>query len=516
MNGAILEKNNTSKDIAINISGLTKKYGNFYAVSNVDITISKGEIHSLVGQNGAGKSTLLGILSGRVTPSSGCIKIFGEELNYGDPRSSRRLGIATIYQELTIIPNLTAVDNVFLGQNISRNGFLSKRKMQQRFNELSELLGVNIPPSALSSRLSIADQQMLEIMRGIQLDANILILDEPTASLAPAERESLLKTIKSLREKGITIIYVSHHLDEVLEISDSVTILRNGEKIKTERGHFWTKDKLVAEMLGKEIGNDLIQVISEPFDNQNLFGKEVLRTRNVVVPGAVKDISFSIRSGEIIGIGGLVGSGRSTFVRALAGLEPTSTGELWIDSKKVKWPSSPRYSMNLGIALAPEDRKHQGLVLDLSCQDNINMVDFKRVRRWGLYHTNSAKNIATVFSKKFGLNRPIQTLCRNLSGGNQQKVLLSKVCNLNPRVLIVDEPTRGIDIGVKIEVLKILKQLASEGMSIIVISSELEEVVAVSDRVLVFSKGRLVKELNEKHEINVGNILRANFLGGTT
>ncbi|MEK3935687.1 sugar ABC transporter ATP-binding protein [Sporosarcina sp. FSL W7-1349] len=512
---AVLERNDTLQREAVKITGLGKKYGNFYANSNIDLAIAEGEIHSLVGQNGSGKSTLLGLLSGRIAPSEGSIHVFGEELNYGDPRSSRKLGVATIYQELTIIPELTAVDNVFLGQLESKKGFLSSTKMKARFKELCDILDVNISMTQSAGNLSIADQQMIEIMRGLQCNANILILDEPTASLAPPERKSLLKTIKSLRVRGITIIYVSHHLDEILEISDQISILRNGEKVRTEPRDYWNKDLLVAEMLGEEIGNDLSEVIQESFPHSTIRGPEVLRAIGVTVKGAIENVDISIREGEIVGIGGLVGSGRSTLARALAGLERASIGELWMHGEKVKWPNSPRHSMNQGIVLAPEDRKQQGLVLDQSCEVNINIVNFKSVRKWGLYHAKSANRKASELASRFGLNRPIDTLCRNLSGGNQQKVLLAKVTSIKPKVLIIDEPTRGIDLGVKIEVLKILKQLASEGMSIIVISSELEEVAAVSDRVYVLSKGRLVGELTEKEEISVANILQSTFKGGS-
>lgn len=495
----------------IKISNLTKKYGNFHANKNINLEIYKGEIHSLVGQNGAGKSTILGILSGRIAPTYGSVHIFGKELHYGNPRSSRNLGIATIYQELTIIPNLTALENVFLGQTISRYGFLSREKMYHRYNELSQIMGVEIPPSVIANRLSVADQQILEIMRGIQSNAKILILDEPTASLAPPERSSLLNTIKSLRNKGITIVYVSHHLEEVLEISDTITIFRDGEKVETKPRDYWTKKKLVASMLSQEDVDDYLKYDNDEMRDCKKIGKEMIRCENVTVPGVIESINLHAFSGEIVGIGGLVGSGRSTFVRALAGLEPTSTGELVIEGKKVKWPVSPRMSMKYGIAFAPEDRKSQGLVLGLSAQDNINMVAFQRVSKWGFYSNKIAQRIAQEFSEQFGLTRSLKVACRNLSGGNQQKVLLSKVCNLNPNILIVDEPTRGIDIGVKKDVIKILKELASKGICIIIISSELEEVVSLSDRVIVFSKGRLVRELKDKEEISVSNILNSTF-----
>jgi ABC-type sugar transport system ATPase subunit len=498
-------------DIAIDTKNLTKLYGEFCAINDLNLTVKKGEIHSVVGQNGAGKSTLLGILSGRVTPSSGNVHLFGEQLHYGDPRYSRKLGLAMIYQELTISPNLSALENVFLGQNISRMGFVSRGEMNRKFEELCHLLNVNISPRKIARDLSVADQQVLEIMRGLSLNAKIIVLDEPTASLAPPERRTLLDTLKSLRDKGITIVYVSHHLEEVIELSDNITVLRNGEKISTLQNRGMTKDSLVAVMLGEEIAKEVSNFSIHTQDERRGVGLEVLRAENITVPGSIDRVNLHIQSGEIVGIGGLVGSGRSTLARALAGLESKSSGELWIQGKKVKWPRTVRHAIRHGIALAPEDRKHQGLVLGMSCRDNINMVDFRKVKKFGLYRTKTADKIASTLAQRFGLTRPVDTTCGNLSGGNQQKVLLSKVCNLMPKVLIVDEPTRGIDIGVKMEVLKILRKLANEGMSIIVISSELEEVVAVSDRVLVMSKGRLVNELRQKDRISVENILQSAF-----
>ncbi|MGE7664869.1 sugar ABC transporter ATP-binding protein [Ureibacillus composti] len=511
MSKAVLQPNLKVSTHSIKLSNLTKKFGNFSANNDINLEINAGEVHSLVGQNGAGKSTLLGILSGRISPSSGSVHVFDKELQYGDPRSSRNLGIATIYQELTIIPNLSAMQNVFLGQSISRYGFLSKEKMRRRYMELSQIMGVNIPPSLLANRLSIADQQILEIMRGIQSNAKILLLDEPTASLAPPERESLLKMIESLRSNGITIIYVSHHLEEVLEISDSISVFRDGQKVSTMPKEYWTKEKLISTMLGQDDVSDYLDLGVIQKNDEEETKRVLFSCKNVTVPGVLEAISLDIRPGEIIGIGGLVGSGRSTFVRSLAGLEPTSSGQMIIDGKNVKWPTTPRMALNYGIALAPEDRKNQGLVLGLSAQENINMVNFRNVSKFGFYSKKSAFRIAQDFSEQFGLTRPVKLECRNLSGGNQQKVLLSKVCNTDPKILLIDEPTRGIDIGVKKDVLKKLRELASNGMSIIVISSELEEVVAVSDRVIVFSKGRVTKELKNREEINVGNILKNTF-----
>ncbi|WP_281974656.1 sugar ABC transporter ATP-binding protein [Halobacillus litoralis] len=507
-----LEKKRNQLQIkAIKIKGLTKKYGKFNAITNIDVSIDPGEIHSLVGQNGAGKSTLLGVLSGRIAPTHGKIEVFDEELKYGQPLSSRKQGIATIYQELTTISTLSALENVFLGQSFSNKGFTDFKEMKKRYYELCDLMKVQVNPSSMVKELSIADQQILEIMRGLAFNSRILILDEPTASLAPPERKMLLDILKSLREKGLTIIYVSHHLDEVLEISDNVTILRNGKKVQTESIDFWDKDKLVSSMMGEDIGSDIVSLFKNTPFRTAAEQKEVLKAEGIQLPGKIKDGYLSIKSGEILGIGGLVGSGRTELVSTIAGLEPSSTGELWIEGKKVKWPKSVPASLKKGIILAPEDRKEQGLILGLSSMENINIINLKKVNKFSFYDRRASKSIAETLANKFSLTRPLTEPSQNLSGGNQQKVLLSKVCNADPKVLIVDEPTRGIDLGVKIEVLKLLKELASEGMAIIVISSELEEVVAVSDRVMVLSKGTVTKELVGEDEITEENILKHAF-----
>jgi ABC-type sugar transport system ATPase subunit len=495
---------------AIHIEGLTKNFGAFRAINRIDISVGKGEVHALVGQNGAGKSTLMGILSGRIAPTEGKVEIFGTPLVFGDPRYSKKLGISIIYQELTIAPNLTAAQNVFLGQTLSKYGFVMERAMERRFKELCGVLGVDISAGTPAKYLSVAQQQMVEIMRGLQSEARILILDEPTASLAPPERESLLQVVDNLRASGISVIYTSHHLDEVLQISDKVTILRNGERIATEPKAYWNKENLVGTMLGEE---GLSPTEGRKSSERGSFAGDEILKAEITVPGVLDHVEITLRAGEVLGIGGLVGSGRSTLVRALAGGEPAAQGTFWLDGKKVRRPKSPADALRYGIALAPEDRKHQGLVLGMSCVDNINLINFKQVKRFGFFRAKEAVRIADGLGRKFGLTRPIHTITGNLSGGNQQKVLLSKVCNVHPRILLIDEPTRGIDIGVKREVMNILRELAQEGMAIIVISSELEEVVEVSDRVVVLSKGRKVKEL-QKEEISVGNILNATFREG--
>ena len=491
---------------AIKVRGIKKQFGGTLALRGVDLDVQAGTIHSLIGENGAGKSTLLGVLAGRISPTAGDVSVFGQSHSFGEPRQARRLGIAAIYQELTIVPALSAVANVFLGQVVARGGILSERKMAARFRELSELLGVAVPAEMEARRLSVADQQMLEVMRGVQSAARILLFDEPTTALAPAEREALFRVMRDLRARGTTMILVSHNLDEVLEISDAVTVFRDGSVVATAPREAWSKRDLVRAMIGHDLSPAKERLHSQT-------GRRVLKIEAVNLPGALVNISLHVNAGEILGIGGLVGSGRSSLLRAIAGLEPHSHGHMEIDGMVTPWPTSPRQALKRGIAMVPEDRKTQGLVLSLSAMDNIALAALGKVARGGVLSQASMVSQTAPVAQDFGFSKTrLKSLCRTLSGGNQQKVLLAKWGFNPPKVLMVDEPTRGIDVGAKEEILVTLRRLAQQGMALIVVSSELEEVVVISDRVLVLSEGRLVKELTtEVKSIQVEMILQAAF-----
>jgi ABC-type sugar transport system ATPase subunit len=495
--------------LAIEATDVEMRYSGTLALRGVSVQARVGTIHALVGENGAGKSTFLGVVAGRVVPTRGMVKIFGQPYVFGAPRQARRFGIATIYQELTIIPALSAQANVFLGQNFSSAGVLDERRMRARFTELAQQLNVAIRPEAIAGRLSVADQQMLEIMRGIQSGAKLLLFDEPTTSLAPPEREALFRLMRQLREHGTTMMFVSHNLEEVLELSDTVTVFRDGNLSSSAPRSDWTKPALIRAMIGHDVEENR-RVARAP---RARGAAPLLEARAVTVPGAIEGVDVTLNPGEIVGIGGLVGSGRTSLLRALAGLEPRSTGELAIDGQSAVWPTTPRQALKSGIVLVPEDRKSQGLVLGMSAMDNIIISSFRQVSTMGVISNATVTAKSRAIAREFGFSESrIGSLVRHLSGGNQQKVLLGKARFRQPRILMVDEPTRGIDIGAKDEIMATLRRLAEEGLGIIVVSSDLEEVVAASDRILVMSEGHKVAELGaEAQAVKVEDILTAAF-----
>ena len=360
---------------AVSFRGVGKRFGATVAVEAVSLDIAAGTVHAFVGENGAGKSTLLGMLAGRIALTEGEIEVFGQTLITGNVRSSRAAGVVAIYQELTIVPDLSACANVFLGQTRSRLGFLAEQSMRRRFKELCARLGVDIPAEVLAGRLSVANQQILEILRALQSDARILLLDEPTSALAPPEREALFQRIRELRANGVTVLLVSHNLDEVLAIADAVSVCRDGRLVRSAPTTKWTKSGLVAAMLGHAVA------ASEKRKSRRV-GDLLLRVEKITVPGKIENISVAVSVGEIVGLGGLVGSGRTTALRALCGLEPNSSGRIWIDGKERRWPTSPAHALDLGLALIPEDRK-QGLVLGMPAQENIVLADLNATARAG-------------------------------------------------------------------------------------------------------------------------------------
>ncbi|WP_246245733.1 sugar ABC transporter ATP-binding protein [Mesorhizobium zhangyense] len=498
-----------SSPLALRADGVQMRYGGTMALKGVSLEAKAGNIHALIGENGAGKSTFLGVIAGRVVPSAGNVSIFGQPHVFGQPRQARRLGITAIYQELTIVPRLSAVANVFLGQPISRSGMLDEKSMRRDFDTLCERLDVRIRPDVLAGTLSVADQQMLEIMRGIQSEARLLLFDEPTTSLAPPEREALFKIMRQLKDHGTTMMFVSHNLEEVLDISDTVTVFRDGSLSASGDRSDWDKPSLIRAMVGHDVVENR-RVERPPVPAGMPF---LLQADKVTVPGAIENVSITLKRGEILGIGGLVGSGRTSLLRALAGLEPRSTGTLVINGEACPWPNDPRRALGAGIALVPEDRKAQGLVLGMRAMDNVVMADMKQVSRMGFLSNTMIREKSRKIAREFGYPETrLETIVRHLSGGNQQKVLLGKVRFCSPSILLVDEPTRGIDIGAKDEIMNTLRALADEGVGIIVVSSDLEEVIAISDRIVVMSEGQAVAELDQSRStVAVGDILHAAF-----
>jgi ABC-type sugar transport system ATPase subunit len=509
-------------DAAVTFGAVAKSFSATQALCGVDLALAAGEVHAFVGENGAGKSTCLGVLAGRIAPTSGEVRVWGDELRYGDPRACRRAGIVAIYQELTIVPGLTAQANVFLGMPLARRGVLSERRMRARYEALCADIGVEPAPDGVpAGRLSVAEQQLIEIMRALVADAKVILFDEPTASLALQERKALLRLMDRLRRGGMTIVFVSHNLDEVLEIADTVTVFREGVIVASGPRDDWDKRRVVRAMLGSAASERLMHELLEDEGAPEVAARRrpptsdapVLRVEGLTVPGAVEAIDLEIFAGEILGLGGLVGAGRTTVLRALAGLEPRATGTMWIDGRRVALARTVRQAQRLGIALAPEDRKAQGLVLQMDAMNNIALSDLRAVARMGVLSRRRMAAKTTEAATGFGFRAErIGETARNLSGGNQQKLLLARWRLNPPRILLADEPTRGIDIGAKAEIMASLEAMAAAGLAIVLVSSELEEVSAISDRVVVLAEGRLVGVLDRRDgEITPTEIMSTAF-----
>ncbi len=466
-------------------TGVDKTFGATKALRGVSLSVRAGSIHALVGENGAGKSTLLGVFSGRVRPDAGSMLVNGQPLAGGSPRQLRTAGLAMIYQELTMVPMLSAEENVFLGMQPSHAGFLDVKRRREAFAALAADLDVKIPPTKPVRLLSLAQQQLVEIMRGIAAKSRVLLLDEPTAALAERERELLHRVIRDLNQRGITIVFVSHNLEEVLQLSSRITVMRDGAIVADGPTSDWTKDALITAMVG--------QAVEVPHSQGASTNRRVLEAKDVRVRPGAPALSLSVNEGEIVGLWGLVGSGRTTFLRSLSGLERRSMGQLWLDGRRAPWPRKPSNAQSRGICLLPESRR-SALVPNMSTVDNF-WIGRKRAAVT-LVRRKSERDAAISEVSKFGFDtHRINSPVGRLSGGNQQKALLAKWVGHMPRVLLVDEPTRGIDVGAKAEVLSALVRLANEGTSIVMTSSELEEVLLVADRILIFADGDMVGEI---------------------
>ncbi|NLT04816.1 MAG: sugar ABC transporter ATP-binding protein [Solirubrobacterales bacterium] len=454
------------------------------------MSILAGSIHGLVGENGAGKSTLGKIIGGAVVPSGGTILIDGERVSYRAPREALADGIAVIQQELALVPEMTVADNVFLGTESARGGAVSRPAMRRRWTELEQRAQFGLDPDTIVADLSVAQQQKVEILRAIARDARLIVMDEPTSSLAREETEQLHALVRGLRDDGITIVYVSHFLEEVLALCDTVTVFRNGELVETLDAAGTTVDRLVVGMLGHEMSTTF------PAKQPPPAGAEtVLSVRGISRAKVLEDISFEVRRGEIVGLAGLVGSGRSEVARAIFGADPVDSGTVEVDGAPLKL-GSPRRAIAAGIALAPEDRKRQGLLLELPQRDNVALPNLATLSRLGFTDRRREDADTRALLAELGVTPPDPARpVRTLSGGNQQKVLFAKWLLRERKVLILDEPTRGVDVGAKRAIYELIVSLAERGLAVVVISSELEEVLGLAHRVLVMRRGRIATEL---------------------
>ncbi|WP_425457432.1 sugar ABC transporter ATP-binding protein [Bacillus marasmi] len=484
-----------SLDHILEIENITKEFPGVKALNGVSFNIRRGEVHALVGENGAGKSTLMKILSGVYSPTQGKIRLDGKEVIFKDPKEAQKLGISIIHQEFSLIPYLNGVDNIFLGRELKKvNGLLDKRKMKKQAEEVLQRLNAKIDLNKPVTRLSIANQQFIEIAKAIAIDTKVLIFDEPTASLTGKEIDKLFELIETLKANGVTIIYISHHLEEILQMCDRLTCLRDGEFVGTREVADCTKQDIVKMMVGREIVNAFPERPKrDEKDEETLL--EVKRLNNL----HVKEVSFSLKKGEILGIAGLVGSGRTETVRALIGADDAKDKEVYLNGKKVNI-KNPTDALNHGICLLPESRKTHGLVLDMTVKNNITLPILKKLSKSiGLIDKKKEEELVMQSIKELLIKTPSsKQKVKHLSGGNQQKVVLAKWLNTDCKIIVFDEPTRGIDIGAKEEIYKLMRNLADKGISIIMISSELPEVLGMSDRVLVMHKGKIQAEMSSK------------------
>jgi ribose transport system ATP-binding protein len=481
--------------VLLKARGISKSFPGVRALHHAQITVRRGRLNALLGENGAGKSTLMSILSGVFLPDAGEIVFDGRPVKFWKPHDAQQAGISTIYQELNLVPNLSVAENIFLGREPrSWLGFVDFKTMHSHARELLAMLGVNIDPATRVSQLRVGAQQVVEIAKAIAFDARVIIMDEPTSALSRQEVDSLFQFIQQLKQRGVGIIYITHKLDELSEIADEVTVLRDGEFIAEKP----FKDVSHAEIIRMMVGRDVAESSRVP----SKLDKVVLHVCNVSLPHAdragdfaVRDVSFDVHSGEIIGIFGLLGAGRTELLQTIFGLHgQSSSGEIFVAGKPMSI-LSPAAAIRAGIAMAPEDRKAEGLVLPMSIAENISLSCLKLASRLGLVRPDSERSLAESFISRLGVKTSSVTQSvQNLSGGNQQKVVLSKWLATKPTVLLLDEPTRGIDVSAKREIYTVIDELARGGLGIVVASSEIPELLAIADRILVLAEGCVTAE----------------------
>lgn len=482
----------------LRMEGISKQFPGVLALNRVSLEVYPGECLALVGENGAGKSTLMKILSGVYAPDEGRVMLEGKPVTLSNPNQAQRLGISIIYQEFNLFPNLTVEENIFIGREPSSNGFVRWTTLRQAATELLGRLGVTLDPGATVRDLSVAQQQMVEIAKALSFNSRIVIMDEPTSALTETEVAALLNIIRSLKAQGLGVIFISHRLEEVFAISDRITVLRDGQNAGDLITASATPEQVVQLMVGRRIEDLFQKEAADIAPAPVLEVRGLSRTGTRRDPSAIvlKDVSFQVRAGEIVGLAGLVGSGRTELARAIFGADRFDSGEILVNGQRVEI-GSPQDAIRLGIGLVPEDRKLQALVLELAVRENISLAALRRLSKAGFVRLAEERRLAQYFVDALQIRTPsLEQKVRNLSGGNQQKVVLAKWLALEPKILLVDEPTRGVDIGAKAEVHHLLSQLAQRGVAILMISSELPEILGMSDRVLVMRRGMIAGELS--------------------
>jgi ribose transport system ATP-binding protein len=480
------------QDYIVEAKHITKSFSGVKALDGVNFNLRAGEVMALLGENGAGKSTLMKILSGIYTRDDGELKIFGESVGNLNPIKAKELGIAIIHQEINMCPHLSVAENIFLGRERAHSDILSNKEMNKEAKEILSRMNIDISPDTIVGELSVSKQQMIEIAKAISTNARILIMDEPTSALTSREIDELFGIIKKLKREGCGIVYISHRLEELKHIVDRVTIMRDGKYITSMNFKDTTMPELISNMVGREI--------KEKFPRVNCKrGKKILEIKNLSAGKSVNDISLDLYEGEIVGIAGLVGAGRTETSRAIFGIDKKDSGEVVLDGKKVEI-NKPIDAIKAGIVLVPEDRKKDGLCTKLSIRENIVLPNLDLIcSKLGILNRKKEKEMVDKAVKDFQIKLASTELdAGSLSGGNQQKIVVGKWLSRNSRVVIFDEPTRGIDVAVKVEIYNLMNKLKQEGIGVICISSELPEIMGISDRILVMCDGRITGELDIK------------------
>ncbi len=484
----------------IKMHGIDKSFGGNAVLKSAGFLLDHGETHALMGENGAGKSTLMKILTGVYTKDAGTVTVDGREVCYKNPQEAEKAGIVFIHQELNVLFDLTVEENMFLGKEIKKAfGVCDRKAMREEVRKILDRLGVNIDPGQRMNELSVGQQQMIEIAKALMVDAKVIIMDEPTAALTQSETTVLFQVINSLKQKGVSIVYISHRMEEIFELCDRITILRDGSYIGTKKISETDMNDVVKMMIGREIGERY------PLRNAKTGGV-AFEVKGLSCPGVFENVSFQVHAGEVLGVSGLMGAGRTEIMQAIFGNMPHVTGEIYLDGKQIQ-NRSPLEAMKNGIGFITEDRKVEGLMLEESIQKNISIANLGRISKSGVLQKGAEdelvkRGIEELHIKCFGP----QHECSNLSGGNQQKVVFAKWIYTNPKVLILDESTRGVDIGAKKEIYSIINELAEKGVAIIMVSSELPEVLGMSDRIMVVQEGH-VRGILHKEDADQENIM---------
>ncbi len=475
----------------LELKNVTKEYPGALALDGMNLKVYPGEVHALMGENGAGKSTLIKVVSGAIKANAGSIVFDGNSYDSMTPALSKKLGIGVVYQEFNLVPELSVAENVFLGQKLTKGFFINRKLMNEEAKKLMDEFGIDVDVTEEVKNLTVAYQQLVEIAKTISSDVKVLVMDEPSAPLTNREIDALFGIVRRLKEKGTAVIYISHRMEEIFALADRVTVMRDGKYVGTEPISEITQDELIKMMVGRSLDEQFPVVEKE-------IGEVVLEVRGLCTEALLKDISFKVHKGEILGLAGLVGAGRTETARAIFGADPKSAGKIIVHGKE-KNITCPRVAIAEGIAYIPEDRKKHGALLGMSIRENISFIAIKDISRLGFVSRKEDAAMSDRYIKDLSIKTPTkEQLTKNLSGGNQQKVVLAKSLASHSDIIIFDEPTRGIDVGAKKEIYVLMNELAARGMAIIMISSEMPELLGMSDRVLVMHEGEITGELTRE------------------